>query len=908
VKGPFYNGWYNKDITVSLNCSDWPIFGKGLDWSFGCGSTYYCIGEGCSGNLSAIKNYTAFFPLAETSYVSYYSVDKGGNAEPWIEDVLFQIDKSPPVFNISIRLIDTPIDVVLINTVYKVVVRGDKPFITSSISIPQMSYTSVPAKLKGSIQLFPTDDPYVYEGVLFLNNTNAYKGFEGTMTFIATGTDDHNLTGTSSYTIAVDTKPPEQPLLVPSLDKPSQAKSDYQTLGYPINFVDGVYYTNASSLFLTGKTTESTVLSAVVGVDGIDTAYTYIQTGNDVTFQDVALLGFEKSSELKVNGDISGSVDVNKFFGFDKEVKDIGPRKDYGSYGKFYDITGIGYIGGDEDYTSLTVSPVLQEFVKLDRDLVFYGKDHPSLWFGIDVPIVPFKNNLFYLKAVDKVGNLIRYPLTSDSPSRLTFFSDPIAPRVMDRFPMSGSTSRTTFDITVTVREGRDESGVYNNSINFTVNGAPVKYIMTHDAALEAIDASSQYFMISYPAVNLKNGIYTIRVTGTDKARNPFDQSDLASEWSFFVDDNIPYEPEFSLIDGFPAEFGPDRWYARSSPDFVLDFTNEIAPVTLVDISMMDSPTAGEAAACVNSSFNVFTCKFKEPKTSSGSTWADYGVIAKAYKTLTDGTKSHTGNWTFEFTVDDQPPLFNFTPRDSPSMNSRMRLRFMDNINLTLFAAVMNEHHPLKADIEILGKHYTPYYSPNNGEFYDFIWPVPDYQSAEEGYADLTLTLSDFAHNSQSVTRQVYIDLTAPRLEDINVEYSSNTVNIGGEMFTGGNRITVTGNFIDEDIETVWTVPGNYDNTTGITEGKAFGELIYDGKVPISFIVNVSLPNPEVGKKESAFLYNEMLINSINNMTLYVRDTAGHESSKKLRVIRDYTPPMDPMFCVGEDAENCGSD
>jgi len=68
----------------------------------------------------------------------------------------------------------------------------------------------------------------------------------------------------------------------------------------------------------------------------------------------------------------------------------------------------------------------------------------------------------------------------------------------------------------------------------------------------------------------------------------------------------------------------------------------------------------------------------------------------------------------------------------------------------------------------------------------------------------------------------------------------------------------------------------------------------------------VKLIDPSAGKSaKSAIVYNYMLINQINNMTLYAKDTAGHISTKKLRVISDFTPPMSPTFCVGESYSSC---
>ena len=69
-----------------------------------------------------------------------------------------------------------------------------------------------------------------------------------------------------SFDIAVDTAPPSQPIVEPSLDQPAPETSDYQSRGYPINYVDGVYYTNKEDLFITGYTDELLDMIAVTSV------------------------------------------------------------------------------------------------------------------------------------------------------------------------------------------------------------------------------------------------------------------------------------------------------------------------------------------------------------------------------------------------------------------------------------------------------------------------------------------------------------------------------------------------------------------------------------------------------------------------------------------------------------------
>jgi|GEM_PF-7065889 len=892
-----YNSWYNRIISVSLACGDPPILGQGLDWSLGCSKSYYCIGLDCVDVEGEFRNYSVPIPVTSTTYISYYSVDKGGNKESPVENVLFQLDLVPPDITVEFFYGDSPVDVLVMNKVYKIRVSSSKPFISPAVSRPTLTYASQPSKFAGDIELLPTLDPSVWEGLFFLENINANRGFEGEGVFTASGTDYHNVSGSGSTTIRVDTKPPDAPVLEPSLEDPSPDASEYQDMGYPVHHYNGTYYTNKGSLFVTGYTNEYLDMIAVTSVDDVDSELIFTQTPTRVAYNDTILSAFAGAHEIKIFGDITLRVNNSLYVGFDNEERTIGPKTVYGAYGMFYDVTNLIYHGGDEQYTSVIVYPGLEDSSKVDRKIFFYDKESPSYWFGFDLPLAAFRNTTFYLKSYDDAENIVRYPAISEIPPYITFFSDPVAPAVMSHFPRAGSTSRTTMDIEINVREGRQESGLYEEVISFTINGELVSYIIEHNEALEEADPANQYYRIYYPVDRIDDGVYDVAIEGADLAMNSFSEADASSHWTFEVDRRWPADPGFSLVGGFKGE-GEDRWYSRTSPDFIIDFSAESNPVTVVDVMMEDAPTEGSAATCTETGndSNIFRCVFTTPKLSVGAFWADYGVLIKAFKTLDDGTDSPVGTWgPFLFTVDDQPP--EFVPI--------MQTRFMDNINLTVGAIVSNENHRLHADLEIFGEHYAPLYSSNNGSFYYFVWAVPDYTKDQEGETSIKITLADFAMNSRTVTVPVYVDLTAPRVENISIDIT-NTVKIGTELFTANPNVTVSGRFIDDDIDKVWIMPGDFNETTGTLEGKKYADIKYDGSRPESFTVSVRLIDPGAGTLARApVVYNYMLINQINNMTLYVRDKAGHVSYRSMRVISDIAPPIEPVFCLGEEWFNC---
>lgn len=895
-----YNGWYNRPVDVFLSCGDPAIMGQGLDWSFGCNQTYYCSGLGCKDYEMGFSEYGEAVHLEETGYLTFYSDDKGGNQEGFVEDVLFQIDTEPPEISIDLYDGDVPAGVIVMNRAYKVVVSSSEPFISPAVSRPILSFTSSPPKFSGDIDLFPTEDPAVWEGIFFLENINANKGFEGEGIFTASGTDNHNVSGSGTMSIFIDTNPPDVPVLEPSLEEPSRTSSEYQSLGYPLNYHEGVYYTDRNSLFLTGYSGEFLDVIAVTSSEGVDEERIFTQTPAEVVYNDTVISGFEGYHEIKIFGDITGRVNSTLFTGLDEVKTTVGPMRAYGKYGMFYDITDTVYHAGDEQYTSVFIYPVIEETLALDRKILFYDQEYPSLWFGIDVPLTEFRNTTFYLKSYDSSENLIRYPEIRAEVPYLTFFSDPVPPSVIGHYPNDGSTSMDTFDVEVIVKEPVRQSGLFSGNVSFMINNDRFAYDVEHVLELEEQDPANSYYRIFRSFEDLDNGVYDVSIEGSDLAMNPFDESSYSSHWTFEVDRRVPADPYFSLVGGFQDPLTGSRWYADHSPDFILDFSDESNPVTIVDVFMDSAPTEGGAATCESTDFNVFRCVFTEPKTSSsqsGSFWADYGVVVKAFKTLADGTDSPQGAYgPFWFTVDDEAPDFDVL----------MNNRFRDNMKLSINAVVRNERHDLEARLDILGESYFPIYSSHNGTFYYFVWEVPDYQKSDEGPTSMRLTLTDFARNSDSKDLSVYLDLTPPNIQDVTMDISQ-TVEIGDELFTAQPEVTVSGDLVDDDIYKVWVSPGDYDPSTDTFAERKYAELELGAQgVPEAFTVTVNLFDPEAGTRAAEpFLYNYMLINQINNMTLFAMDVAGHVSHRPMRVISDLAPPLPPTFCVGEDGLVC---
>ena len=92
--------WLHNDFELMFDCQDPAQRKQGHSSEFGCAQTFYCTGTGCN----PITSFLNSISLGQTTPVSYYSVDSGGNSET-IKTNTIQIDKVLP--QVAIAIIDT---------------------------------------------------------------------------------------------------------------------------------------------------------------------------------------------------------------------------------------------------------------------------------------------------------------------------------------------------------------------------------------------------------------------------------------------------------------------------------------------------------------------------------------------------------------------------------------------------------------------------------------------------------------------------------------------------------------------------------------------------------------------------------------------------------------------------------
>jgi len=794
-------------------------------------------------------------------------------------NVLFQIDNIQT--EIDFNFIDEfgeVEDILRLAVNYKINLTTTKPFLSPELETPKMVIAS-PAAIEQEILFRPTADPLVWEADFYIPNLNRYRGIPGILgSFTVYVHDYHNVSASLEKLIPVDTQPPNPPVLEPSIELPSREEAEYEKAGFPLHFFNGTYYTNSNAVFLTGYTDEFLDIIATIDIGEDRTEIFFTQTETTKVFDDV-LATPGVLDHVRVEGDLREVIDTSAYVGFGTEKTQIGSMRAYGDYGKFYDTTSIQFVGGDEQYTQANVYPDLELVIPKNTPVFFYDKDTPSFWFGVYIPLLMYETSTVFLKVFDEAGNIARYPLVTDDPSRIVIYYDPSPPIVLSHYPFTGSTVLDTFIAEIEVKKEIKGAPLDFESINFSINGEEIPF----NIEVTGTDESYIYYKIWYAMSDLDDDEYEFSIHARDHAGNDLDESSVSATWTTIVDQSAPLRPDFFLIGGTEFE---GRWYVRTSPEFTLDFTDNEEPINIVGISLSDALTNNEAASCTNGTYNNFSCVFPAAlAVDTEGFGVDYGIVVDAFKTLDDGSRTF-GFWGpdgMEFTVDPYPPEVS---------NLNMKSRIRDNFNLTFTVDILNERHPLRGTVLMDGVLYD-LASLKRNSTYTFVWPVPDFSIDDdvEGDHPIVVTIADYAGNEVVLDRNMYLDLTPPRIKNVGVAITDSIEvgTIGNETLyaTARTIVAIEGEFIDDDIAKVWITPGDYNEQLRVYEDKTDAEIIYDENgYPRTFTVDANLRGAP-GKTE------------LNQITLFVEDIAGHIITKIINIRKDLEAPETPRFTIG---------
>ncbi|RME78683.1 hypothetical protein D6774_00395 [Candidatus Woesearchaeota archaeon] len=905
-----FNDWYNAPVRVELLCRDRPLFDYYLrPVEFGCAQTQYAVGF----DNTAWNTYTTPFTLNKSTHLTFFSTDKGGNEEPLNyniggvdydhENVPINIDTTPPELTLTITDGEegNQVEFLRLGIVYKVTVTSNEELLPHYIQNPTAQLLVQSGSFPGlnvDVALERLDDnPQEMQGILFLTDNAANRGFEGNATFTVRVADLHNVTGEVQQNLFVDTRAPNTPILNPAIDIPLEpARSFYEQAGFPLRRHNNSYYTNDSRIQLTGYTDELLTVKLTHTIDGVDaplSPYTFKQSPTTRIYQDSVgvLAGF--NDKIQVEGDASSQISRGQFIGFGEfppgsNEDQVGPRRSYKSFGQFYEITDVQVINDPAGaYTILRINPSLEQPLPGGSTINIYDRAVPSYYFAIEPFLEKYAWNDLVFTVSDNAGNIARFP---SFPETIHLFYDPVPPKILSHLPLAGTTARDITPIEIVVSEETAGSGINLASAQLFINNISVNFTVTN--VTDTSEGKTYYYFETETFV-FPEGEYNVSFFVEDNAGNPLDQTLTSKDWTFIIDKSVPLLKEFRVLNATRGPENPPRWYTQdTNPTFVLDFSTEPNPVEITAIRFDHQISGDSVATCTQEEFNIFTCTFFEPPFRPQGTWPDYGLKVYARKTLDDGTQTKIyelpgANTSFEFTIDNE----------APNIDLIIPRRVKDNEEVSFTAMINNENHQVNVEltpVQGLSKSGTIAITNYAGQTYNYLWTIPDLTKTQgdEGEKQLELIFSDLAGNTRTVTQNVFVDLTPPSIDISQINFT-NVVTINDKLYTASANVSIKGNLLDEDIEQIYLKPGNFNGEDGTYEERQDATIrrIGGGK-PSTFEVNVRVKG-DLGEEV------------LNQYELFVRDEAGHISTYPVQITKDLKPPATPIICVDRDAGIC---
>ncbi|MFC1755536.1 hypothetical protein ACFL96_19450 [Thermoproteota archaeon] len=517
--------------------------------------------------------------------------------------------------------------------------------------------------------------------------------------------------------------------------------------------------------------------------------------------------------------------------------------------------------------SQITLDDRLEASVDFLDKVNIFNKPRPHDWFGGEVTLKR-GINYFFIRGMSKAGleGLVikRYPIVYD----------PDPPEVVKQSPLAGYTSNTNPMISIVVRESLDSSQVDPASIILILNGIPLP-LANISGITKTSDNRYNYYNITYLSPTPLNGTYFVNFTGTDFALNQFIATESASpSWIFTVNEDSPIKPRF-IVDG--GIFYNNVWYVKESPVFSLEFFDP-GPVDILNYYRNFIGNYVNVPACKGTAdSNLFTgCVFEPPLKSRvvGSIIDDeHQIIVNAKKVFTDLTAGPPADIFLEKVVID-----NITPEieyiDFPK-------KIRENSEVIIETVVLNEAHDLNATLFFNESWHDLTQVSQQGSNYFFKWKTPQLDFSNpaikekyEGFHNITIRIADYAGNFDIWYNRTYLDLSNPNIDGIFVFVRPTRVLDPG-LVTNQTEILITGNFTDDDIESIYIKPGDYIPATGKFENISELANIIEHDFELTMIINGT--------------FN---ITTLNMFTLFMEDDAGYASSVPLSVVADLEPPF----------------
>ncbi|HLC98489.1 MAG TPA: hypothetical protein VJC00_00595, partial [Candidatus Nanoarchaeia archaeon] len=864
---------YGSKQTLMIQCSDnWFLKNrnvKGMD--LGCDRTTYTYTDPSTGNdvtkeLSG-EGLSDPFTVDSTQLIRFTTNDLGGNTETNAINV--QINVLPTILDIDVFKApmtgsSEPLKAVaygdyiiklsssknLVAAIADVRVEGDQIY-----NIPVRFFRSEDF---GKTQLFTFTIPWSLPGMLdkILGiNVTAVVAMPGEFCSVEAAAEENKYYYAEK--LVFDTTVPEADL-APALDKYNS-----KPYFYPLNEEGGIYYTNQNLLFVTGKAKAGTAkVNYYVGqrLTDIKLQQRYDLAQNANPKETGSLTNFQGNiGETFVYNFLAGISGFGVMPGNYLEFKD--PRTSYGHYKEYYRIIDI-------DGQQVELEYPLEKDVNLKDTAKVFNAAHPSDWFGANIGLER-GTNYFFIRPESSGGQ------EGYLDKIYTIVYDPQPPEVIKQVPQKGFSENKNTIISIIVRKPIGSSQLDTSNVKLYLNGKTAKL----EKITNISDGQYYYYNITHIPATL-DGTYIVNFTGFDYALNPLTATSSASpKWIFTVNKDSPMAPVFDVRDGV---YYNGVWFTKKSPEFSLFFQDAID----VEITAYYNNFVGNyinVPACKETAdANYFTgCRF-DPElvpnvVGPGGSFVEneYQIIVEARKLFEDGAEGpRSPLFLDKLVIDDVAP-------DIGSVVYPDKIR--GDYDIVFDAVVNNEVHDLNATLLFKNRYYILTQVGRAGRHYYFKWTTPALDFSDpaikreyEGDTTLSLKIADYAGNYDTADLQTYMDLSLPNVKDLHVSVMPTRILDTG-LVTNQTEIRVRGNFTDDDVRSVYIIPGDY--------------VFVPGKRPILEDIS-ELANIVGNTFELTMLINGTFnTTTLNKLNVYMEDDAGNAAFTPLYVVADLQPP-----------------
>ncbi|MBR9676949.1 hypothetical protein GOV04_02315 [Candidatus Woesearchaeota archaeon] len=900
--------WYasDGDLIVQLNCQDPALILLGDDKAFNDCQIYYCqiiTDETSTNTCDTFGN-----PLADNKItinnhndVYYYAQDTEGNTAE-LQHFKILLDKYDPVFT-RVLLVDQngyqQSTISFGSWIVNITMSEELSDIQAYYTVP--SSTGLQTQELYYIERAQNNDQF--ELLLAVLPSTQFEGIDdqiAELTLIAT--DLHGRITNYNMTFVIDTKAPLvwlEPMFTSAYSYPTFPYADSDNSPYPLYEEEGIYYTNQDDLFVTGFVDSAqNILFITNNSQGTNIKESTLQQNtkhSDIATSQLSTSSDKGQDHINLLGSIGNypGILANDYMAIN------GFRQNYGAYGKYYLLRSVVQpsSGGGFPYTAFIFDTPLEQDINANtlQTISVYALETPSTWFGQNLELQEGYNT-FYVEAYDNNNNIGRIP---QSDAFTLYVDTTLFDNSITLLPGPGSNNNANTPIQFTLtKQSTTAVGIPANLVDVTLTGNDVNAPNLPPANISTQIFNGQtIYTITYELQSpLADGSYTLTYLISDKATN-----NIQGSYDFEIDTQAPNTPtiNFEPIGGI---YHNQRWYLKEAPYgteekpviFRLDFDEPTDTIEVTTVAL--SENGNDKFDCFQSiTFNTFDCVLSSaidllPGTQNYQPEPDFEVHVTAQKIVSNpldgdediGEGNYHGcandNSCFFFTIDSQTPqIVNL------DINSRVR----DDYRINFTAEIPNENHELRGTVTLTGPGGSQTidltHVGRQGEYHTFNFRVPDYDGSElEGNYNFDFEICDFADNCQTEQKIVYVDLTQPSIEDLQISFDSEVIQIPGRGYvTRFDNVIISGTIADNDIKEVIFEPGDYNIELGANEP-------FETVVPTDnhFTKQIRLPLGQANQEE------------INEIRITLIDQAGYEVPQVIRIIKDQRRPEVPQFTI----------